>query len=46
MTGSGWRMASMIGLVVLSLAVPGWAQPAATRHSGSVVAVDQAAGPS
>jgi hypothetical protein len=39
-----WRMASMAGLLALSLAVPAWPQQAATRHSGSVVEVDQVAG--
>lgn len=39
-----WRTASTVGLVLLSLAGPGWAQGAATRHSGTVVAVDRAAG--
>ena len=40
----GWRTASTVGLVLLSLAGPGWAQGAGTRHSGTVTAVDRAAG--
>jgi len=39
-----WWTASTIGLVLLSLAVPGSAQADAARHSGAVVVVDQAAG--
>jgi len=39
----GWWTISAVGLVVLSLAGSAWAQ-AATRHSGTVVAVDRAAG--
>lgn len=39
-----WWTASTVGLVLLSLAAPGLAQAAATRHSGTVVAVDRAAG--
>lgn len=39
-----WRTASTVGLVLLSLTGPGWAQGAATRHSGTVAAVDRAAG--
>lgn len=40
----GWWTASTVGLVLLSLAGSGWAQVAATRHSGTVAAVDRAAG--
>jgi len=40
----GWLTASGVGLVLLSLAGPGWAQAAATLHSGTVAAVDRAAG--
>jgi hypothetical protein len=39
-----WWTASTVGLVLLSLAAPGLAQAAATRHSGTVVAVDRAEG--
>jgi hypothetical protein len=39
-----WRTVSTVGLVLLSLAGPGWAQGTATRHSGTVAAVDRAAG--
>jgi hypothetical protein len=39
-----WWTASTLGLVFVSLAGPGWAEGAATRHSGTVAAVDRAAG--
>ena len=40
----GWLTAPMVGLVLLGLAAPGPAEAAATRHSGTVVAVDRDAG--
>ena len=40
----GWWTAFAVGWVLLSLAAPGSAEAGATRHSGIVAAVDQAAG--
>ena len=39
-----WWRASVFSVVILSFTVLGSAQAAAARHSGTVVAVDQAAG--
>jgi hypothetical protein len=41
--GRRWK-AYVVSVVLVGFAVPGWAQPAATRHSGTVTAVDRAAG--
>jgi len=40
----GWLTVSAVGLLLLILAMPGAGQAAATRHSGTVVAVDRDAG--
>ena len=41
--GSSWK-ACVVSVVLVGLAGPCWAQPAVTGHSGTVTAVDRAAG--
>jgi hypothetical protein len=41
--GRGWR-ACVVGVVLVGFGAPCWAQPAVTGHSGTVTAVDRAAG--
>ncbi len=41
--GRSWK-ACVVGVVLTGFAAPCWAQPAVTGHSGTVTAVDRAAG--
>ena len=41
--GRGWK-ACVVSVVFVGFAAPCWAQPAVTGHSGTVTAVDRAAG--
>src|SRR3990172_2981242 len=41
--GRGWK-ACVVSVVFVGFAAPCWAQPAITGHSGTVTAVDRAAG--
>jgi hypothetical protein len=38
------RIAALTVLAIVALAIPGWSADRASRYSGTVVAVDQAAG--